>query len=182
MHHLSKKKKKSLFVLANLLAFSVCVACVCVHGCPWICALSMFHTNPEICNAALHWPGAGRQLCRNWVTWDARTLLWRWAPLHTQHWQEVTATLCPQSNLNILQSLIGLHVDSVNPPWDFLCNLLLCCTIRPLMSLSSILLHLLVKAWPWSTMQRKSFTSWDSRTSWRVWSPSWSSLQNSNQL
>lgn len=57
------------------------------------CELSVVQTNPEICNPALRWPGARRQLCRDRVTRDARALLRRWAPLHTQLWQEVRAVM-----------------------------------------------------------------------------------------
>lgn len=86
----------------------------------------MFQTNPEICNSALRWSGAGRQLCRDRVTWDARALLWRWTPLHTQLWQEVRATLCPQSNL---RACCTLHFEVINV---FGSRLLLCWTLLPM--------------------------------------------------
>ncbi len=89
----------------------VCVVSVWAHVCPRKCELSMFHTNPEICNSALRRPGAGRQLCRDWVTRDAGALLWRRAPLHTELWQEVRATLCPQSNLSTFHIL---HFAAIN--------------------------------------------------------------------
>lgn len=48
------------------------------------CDSSMLQTNPEVCNSALRWPGAGGQLCRDRGPRDARALLRRRASLHTQ--------------------------------------------------------------------------------------------------
>lgn len=80
--------------------------------CPRECALSMFYTNPGLCHSALHWPGAGRQLCRNRVAWDAGALLWRRAPLHTQLRQEVMAALWPPSWLD--ERAVLLHRQTAN--------------------------------------------------------------------
>lgn len=51
--------------------------------------LFVFLANSDICCSALRWPGSRRQLCRNWIAWDARALLRRWVAFHTEHWQEV---------------------------------------------------------------------------------------------
>lgn len=70
-------------------------------------SVSLLQTKPEMCNSAVCRPGAGRQLCRNWVSGDAWALLWRWAPVHTQLWQEVR--LIPTDMA---------HADLVDPVWD----------------------------------------------------------------
>lgn len=154
-HHSSIKSKHFKCFISS----GPCMSLLC---CPREYAFSMFFTNPGLCHSALHRTGAWRQLCRNWVTWDAGTLLWRRAPLHTQLRQEVMAALWPPSQL--IERAVLLHRQTANAS-------LLCFTSR-----------IIGKAWPWSTMQRKSFTSWGSRTSWRVWSPSWRGLQNSSRL
>lgn len=68
----------------------------------------LLQTNPEICNSALCRPGAGWQLRRNSVPGDAWALLWRWAPVHTQLWQEVRS--------NVTTDMV--HADLVHPVWD----------------------------------------------------------------
>lgn len=122
--------------------------CACVCGCPRIRVLSMFHTNLEICNSALHWPGAGRQLCRNWVTWDARALLWRRAPLHTQHRWEVMASPCPLSNLTILQSLmeIAVSIALILSETSLIGKCAVCFSPRPLMPLPLFFASLIRKS------------------------------------
>lgn len=57
-------------------------------------------------------------------------------------------------------------------------------TLQPMAWLANVSVSLPPpgKAWPWSTMQRKSFTSWGNRTSWRAWSHSCRGLRSSSRL
>lgn len=116
-------------------------------------ALVLPWANLCVRHSAVHWPGVGRQLCRDRVARDARTLLRRRAGLHTKHRKQVTYAPTWRATM---QAVDPLSNASVSPPPG--------------------------KAWPSSTMQRKSFTSWGSRTSWRVWSRSCRGLQSSSRL
>lgn len=77
-------------------------------------SFSLLQTNLKMCNSALCRPSAGRQLCRNWVPGDAWALLWRWAPVHPQLWQEVR--IHPSLRLGARWSCLSC-LSFVPPPW-----------------------------------------------------------------